>query len=169
MYQEIRVNQYTSLKFIALLLLGSLTIDINTHLFHHMPTMAHKCHIRYYMYLHRSSFFQNLSYYYHIPHAIINKSHVIITHLMLLSTVIMLLSNSSCYYPSNLCYQRTTCAIIRHLNDSCYYQTHHVIIRHLMLLSTPQPIILTVHIILLFNSAAPAHCGATGRALAYHA
>ena len=94
-------------------------------------TIAHKSHIRYY--LHRSSYFQNLSHYYYIPHAIINEDHVLITHLMLLSTKIMLLSNSLCYYPWNLCYYRT-CAIIRHVNNSCYYQTH-VIIRHLMLLS----------------------------------
>ena len=60
-------------------------------------TMARKCHIRYY--LNRSSYFQNLSYYYHIPHAIINKNNIINTHLMLLSTKIMLLSISSCYYP----------------------------------------------------------------------
>ena len=42
--------------------------DWNTHLrlCTFLP-MAHKCHIRYYF--HRSSYFQNLSYYYHIPHA----------------------------------------------------------------------------------------------------
>ena len=111
-------------------------------------------------------------------HPIFKTCHTIITSLMLLSTKIMLLSHSSCYYQRKswyyqtthaiihkTCYYRTTCAIIRHLNNACYYQTHHVIIRHLMLLSTPQPIILTLHIILLFFGAALAH-RSLGRALA---
>ena len=86
--------------------------------------------------------------HYQTPHAIIHKTYVTIVQLVLLSDT------------------STTHVIIRHLmllsNKSCYYQTTHVIMKDPMLLSTPQPIILTLHTILLFPCAAIAHRGTTG-------
>ena len=106
-------------------------------------------------------------------HPIFKTCHTINTYLMPLSPQIMLLSHTSCYYQQKSCYYQTFHAIIHKtyvfivqnvlLSDT---STNHVIIKQLMLLSTPQPIILTLHIILLFPRAALAHCGATGRALA---
>ena len=52
-------------------------------------------------------------------------------------------------------------------NKSYYYQTTQVIIKHLILLSTLQPIILNLNILLSLSAVtALAHRGATGRALA---
>ena len=70
---------------------------------------------------------------------------------------LILLSNTSRYYQTPILLS----------NKSFYYQSTHIIIKHLILLSTPQLIILTLHMILLLSrGAALVYRGATGRALA---
>ena len=142
-------------------------------------TMAHKCHIRYYF--HRSSDFQNLSYYYLMPQAIINTIHVhYLTNLYYYPHAIinnlMLLSTNSCWLSAK--------PIL--LSDNSYSDTsttHNVIIKHIMLLLDTSCFIkqsmlllnslcyyqhlnlLPLHFIsYLFHGAVLAHRGATGRA-----
>ena len=90
-------------------------------------------------------------------HAIINKSYTIINYPMLLLTKDAIINQF-----------RLLSAKPILLSDTSYSDTSttHFIIKHIILLSTPQPIILTLHIILLFYSAALAHRCTTGRALA---
>ena len=144
----------------------------------------------------RSSYFQNLSYYYHMPqaiintihaminkiytiiiypmplltiwcyyqptHAIISKTHPIIKHLILLSTlqriiltlhiILLLLLAQVIQFSWYVVISSTTSSYFRTpmslSNKWYYYQTTHIIIKHLILLSTLQPIILKLNIIL---------------------
>ena len=67
------------LKFIASLSIDSIPkkeVWWYHHTDLHKPTMAHKCHTRYFY--HRSSYFHNMSLYYQPTHAIIRKTHPII-------------------------------------------------------------------------------------------